>query len=109
MTVLIVGDANADLSAALSRFPHEGDDALIGALGWGSGGSAANVAAALALLGTRARLLARVGCDPAAEVALRAARDAGVDLAAVQRDATLASRSARNSSSVIGLPGPLEQ
>jgi sugar/nucleoside kinase (ribokinase family) len=45
----------------------------------------------LALLGTRARLLARVGCDPAAEVALRAARDAGVDVAAVQRDTTLAS------------------
>jgi sugar/nucleoside kinase (ribokinase family) len=90
MTILVVGDANADLSAALGRFPHEGDDAPIGALGWGSGGSAANVAAALALLGSPARLLARVGSDPAAEVALRAARAAGVELAAIQRDATLA-------------------
>jgi sugar/nucleoside kinase (ribokinase family) len=90
MTILIVGDANADLSAALSRFPHEGDDVAIGALGWGSGGSAANVAAALALLGAPARLLACVGRDPAAEVALRVAHDAGVDLGAVQRDTTLA-------------------
>jgi ribokinase len=90
MTILVVGDANADLSAALSRFPHEGDDAPIGALGWGSGGSAANVAAALALLGAPARLLARVGRDPAAEVALQVARDAGVELEGIQRDATLA-------------------
>jgi sugar/nucleoside kinase (ribokinase family) len=90
MTILVVGDANADLSAALSRFPHEGDDAPIGALGWGSGGSAANVAAALALLGARARLLACVGRDPTAEVALRVARTAGADLGAVQRDTGLA-------------------
>ena len=90
MTILIVGDANADLSAILRRFPHEGDDVPIGALSWGSGGSAANVAAALALLGTQTRLLARVGCDPAAEVALRVAHTAGVDLSAVQRDTTLA-------------------
>jgi sugar/nucleoside kinase (ribokinase family) len=90
MSILVVGDANADLSAALSRFPHEGDDAPIGMLGWGSGGSAANVAAGLALLGAPVRLLARVGRDPAAEVALRVAGAAGVDLEAVQRDASLA-------------------
>jgi ribokinase len=90
MTILIVGDANADLSAALNRFPREGDDTLIGALGWSSGGSAANVATALALLGAPARLLARVGSDLAAEVALRIARAAGVDLSAVQRDNALA-------------------
>ena len=90
MTILVVGDANADLSAALARFPAEGDDCPITALGWGGGGSAANVAAALALLGTPARLLARVGVDPAAEVALRVARAAGVNLDAVQRDDSLA-------------------
>src|SRR5438093_3988377 len=90
MTILVVGDANADLSAAVPRFPAEGDDRPIAALNWGSGGSAANVAAALALLGTPARLLARVGADPAAEVALRVASAAGVDLALVQRDDTAA-------------------
>jgi sugar/nucleoside kinase (ribokinase family) len=90
MTILVVGDANADLSATLSRFPREGDDVALGMLGWGSGGSAATVAAGLALLGAPARLVARVGRDPAAEVALRVARDAGVDLGGVQHDATLA-------------------
>jgi sugar/nucleoside kinase (ribokinase family) len=87
---LVIGDANADLVAELGRFPHEGDDVAMRALGWSSGGSAANVATALALLGARARLLTRVGVDPAAEVALRAAREAGVDLDLVQRDPTIA-------------------
>jgi sugar/nucleoside kinase (ribokinase family) len=90
MTILVLGDANADLSASLTRFPAEGDDSQIAALGWGSGGGAANVGAALALLGAPARLLARVGSDPAAEIALRVARAAGADLAAVQIDAALA-------------------
>jgi sugar/nucleoside kinase (ribokinase family) len=90
MTILVLGDANADLSAALPRFPAEGDDSQITALGWGSGGSATNVAAALALLRAPVRLLARVGSDPAAEIALRVARAAGADLAAVQIDAALA-------------------
>src|SRR6476469_4430175 len=90
MTILILGDANADLSAALPRFPAEGDDSQIAALSWGSGGSAANVGAALALLGAPVRLLARVGRDPAAEIALRVARAAGADLTMVQLDDTLA-------------------
>lgn len=90
MTILVVGDANADLSAALSRFPGEGDDAPMSALSWSSGGSAANVAVALALLGERPRLLARVGRDPAAEVALHTARAAGADLGAIQIDNALA-------------------
>ncbi|UQA58696.1 carbohydrate kinase family protein [Polyangium aurulentum] len=86
MTVLVIGDANADASAALERFPREGDDAAIRALGWGSGGAAVNVATAVALLGMGARLLARIGKDPAGDVALSAARAAGVDLGAIQRD-----------------------
>lgn len=90
MTILVLGDANADLSAAIPRFPAEGDDSQISALGWGSGGCAANVAAALALLGAPARLLACVGSDPAAAIALRVARAAGADLAAVQADDALA-------------------
>lgn len=90
MTILVVGDANADISATMTRFPAEGDDRPISALSWGSGGAAANVAATLARMGAPARLLARVGLDPAAEVALRVARAAGVDLALVQRDAQLA-------------------
>jgi sugar/nucleoside kinase (ribokinase family) len=90
MTILVLGDANADLSAALVRFPAEGDDSQITALGWGSGGGATNVTAALALLGAPVRLLARVGRDPAAEIALRVARAAGANLTAVQIDDSLA-------------------
>ena len=90
MVVLVVGDANADLSARLARFPHEGDDSPLAGLDWQSGGSAVNVATALARLGRRARLAARVGVDPAAEVALAAAHGAGVALELVQRDPSLA-------------------
>jgi ribokinase len=90
MVVLLVGDANADVSASLERFPREGDDAPISALGWGSGGSAANVATALARLGGKARLLARLGRDPAGDIAQKAAERAGVELGFVQRDDTLA-------------------
>ena len=86
MVCLIVGDANADMSAALEFFPQEGDDVGISALGFGSGGTAANVAVTYAQLGGAARLLARVGDDPTAEVALRAAKRAGVDLSFVQWD-----------------------
>jgi sugar/nucleoside kinase (ribokinase family) len=90
MNILVVGDANADLSATLDHFPHEGDDSLIGALDWSSGGSATNVAIGLALLEATAWLLACVGRDPAAEIVLGAARGAGVELDLVQRDQTLA-------------------
>jgi ribokinase len=87
MTILVIGDANADLAAPLRAFPREGDDAALLDLAWGSGGAGVNVATTLALLGADARLLARVGSDPAAALALSAAERAGVDLALVQRDA----------------------
>jgi ribokinase len=90
MTVVVVGDVNVDLTAALTRFPHEGDDSSVTALGWGSGGSAANAAVALARIGAPARLLAQVGTDPAASIALQAAREAGVDLSLIQLNPQIA-------------------
>lgn len=84
--VLALGDANADISAFVQHYPHEGADSVVDELGWSSGGSATNVATDLALLGGQVRLLARVGADPAADYALRAAREAGVDLTAIQID-----------------------
>jgi sugar/nucleoside kinase (ribokinase family) len=89
MVFLVVGDANVDLNGRLDRFPREGDDSALRDLAWSSGGTALNVATALGILGARVRLLARVGVDPAADVALRAPRRAGVDLEAVQRDEAL--------------------
>ncbi|MDI1447777.1 carbohydrate kinase family protein [Polyangium sp. 6x1] len=90
MVFLVVGDANADLSSTLARFPSEGDDVPMTELGYGSGGSGANVATALAKLGARARLVTAVGRDPGADIALRAAREAGVDLAFVETHPTQA-------------------
>lgn len=89
MTILIVGDVNADVGAALLRFPREGDDCPVRELLWGSGGAGVNVATGLALLGFPARLLARAGHDQAANIGLRAARSAGVDLTFVERDETI--------------------
>lgn len=85
-TIVVVGDINADLSFALPAFPREGHDTQVAGLHWGSGGGGLNIAVGLAGLGARARLLGRVGGDPAAEVALGAARRAGVDLSLLQVD-----------------------
>jgi ribokinase len=88
--IAVIGDVNVDLSFALPFFPHEGDDVPANALHWGSGGAALNMAVALSRLGATPRLIARVGSDPFAEVALRIARSAGVDLSALQTDAHIA-------------------
>jgi ribokinase len=90
MSILVVGDLNADLTATLPFLPQPGDDCTVTSLTWGGGGSAANTAIALARIGAPVRLLARVGSDPVAEVALHAARAAGVDLSQIQIDPTTA-------------------
>src|SRR5262245_26866929 len=84
--ILVLGDINADLAGMLAYYADEGDDSQLDALTWCSGGSAANTATALALLGDSVGLIGRVGSDPAAEIALRAARSAGVALDLVQYD-----------------------
>lgn len=84
--LLCLGDSNADGAAVVPRFPREGDDVPLDDLAWSSGGAGVNVATAFARLGGAARLLSRVGIDPAAGIALAAAARAGVDLSAVQRD-----------------------
>ncbi len=84
--LLVAGDAFADLVARVPSYPHEGGDAHARGVVWSSGGSAANVAVTVASLGGPVRLLARVGEDPAAAVALGGAGRAGVDLGLVQRD-----------------------
>lgn len=85
-TVAVVGDINADLTFSMPFLPREGDDVPASGLRWGSGGAALNMAIAAARLGARTLLLGRVGTDPSAEVALRAARAAGVDLSCLQHD-----------------------
>ena len=83
LAVAVIGDINADLSFVLPFFPRESDDVPASDLRWQSGGAGLNVALAFTRLGAQARLVGRVGTDPAAEVALRAARHAGLDLSHV--------------------------
>jgi ribokinase len=84
--IAVIGDVNVDLAFAVPSFPTEGDDVSATALAWLSGGAGLNIAVALAQLGARVRLLARVGTDPAATIALSVATHAGVDLRFVQHD-----------------------
>ncbi|NTW01004.1 MAG: carbohydrate kinase family protein [Oscillochloris sp.] len=88
--IAVIGDINVDLSFALPSFPQEGDDTPATALRWGSGGGGLNVAVALAQLGAHVQLIGRVGADPAANVALRTAQRAGVDLSLLQTDPEIA-------------------
>lgn len=90
MHVYVLGDINADVTTDLSTYPNEGDDSEITQIAWHSGGSAVNTATVLALLGSETRLLGRVGTDPAAAIALRAAERAGVALHLVQHDDVVA-------------------
>jgi ribokinase len=85
--ILVVGDVNVDLSAAAPFYPHEGGEVTLDGLRWGAGGAGINTASGLALLGAKARLLARVGEDAPGRQALDLAGAAGVDLRLVQADA----------------------
>ncbi len=90
LTITVIGDINADLSFVLPFFPRENDDVPTNDVRWQSGGTGLNVALAFSRLGGQVRLVGRVGSDPAAEVALRAARRAGLDLSYVQVDQEVA-------------------
>lgn len=85
-TIAVIGDLNVDLTFTVPFYPVEGDDVPADGLRWDSGGTGLNVAIAFARLGAVTRLVARVGNDPASEVALAAARRAGIDLTSIQRD-----------------------
>lgn len=86
LSIAVFGDINVDLSFSIPTLPREGDDIPATALGWNSGGAGLNAAIAFARLGGRVRLIGRIGRDPAAEVALRAARTNQLDCSAVQID-----------------------
>ena len=83
---VVLGDIFVDQTMQLARFPSPGDDARVERLRRGSGGSALNMAVALARLGAPAQLVGRVGAGQQGDLALQTARDAGVGLQGVQRD-----------------------
>ncbi len=84
--VVALGDINVDVIAHYPAFPILGQDAFASATAFHCGGAAANTSTALSVLGVETLLIARVGPDPWASVALRWLREAGVGLGRLQRD-----------------------
>jgi ribokinase len=87
--LIALGDVNVDIVAHFDSFPVRGQDAFAHSTQFHCGGSAANAAMALAGMGVETVLIARVGVDPWASVALESLREAGVVLSALQRDAAV--------------------
>jgi sugar/nucleoside kinase (ribokinase family) len=88
MAILCVGQLVADIVLRpVEKLPYPGRTEPVEELDLVSGGCAANTAAVLAKLGVETRLVALVGRDALGDAALADQRKAGVDVAAVRRDA----------------------
>lgn len=85
--VIVVGDINVDILAPVDHYPLPGGHALAEELRVEGGGSAANTAVLLGLLGLEVTMLGRVGDDPLADWVLTGMEAAGVDVSTVRRDA----------------------
>jgi sugar/nucleoside kinase (ribokinase family) len=96
--IVVVGDVMVDVVARLSGPVAEGSDSPA-RIQWGFGGSAANVAAWLALAGASPVLVGRVGDDPQGAAAR-------ADLAAAGVDARLATDPERATGTCIVLVAP---
>jgi len=85
--VVTLGDINVDIIARVPSYPPLGGDSLAEGVDVRAGGSAANTAIVLSKFGLDVSIIARVGEDILADLALSDLRQAGVDLSLVQRDA----------------------
>lgn len=83
--VTVVGSVNLDLVAAASRLPRPGETITDAEFSRHPGGKGANQALAARRMGADVRLVARVGTDPEADLALALLDDAGVDLTSCRR------------------------
>jgi ribokinase len=84
----VVGSVNLDLVARVERLPRPGETVGAAAFDRVPGGKGANQAVAAARLGAEVRLVACVGADGFADVALAGLREAGVELELEARGAT---------------------
>jgi ribokinase len=82
--ITVVGSVNRDFVLTVRDLPHPGETVLARTFVEGVGGKGANQAVAAARLGSRVRLVARVGADADAILAALAAE--GVDTGAVRTD-----------------------
>lgn len=78
-SILVVGSMNTDFSARVARFPRPGETTRGDSLAQHPGGKGANQAVAVARLGVRSLLLARVGADERGREAVRKLRAEGVE------------------------------
>ncbi|MFI9625689.1 ribokinase [Streptomyces sp. NPDC052042] len=83
-SITVVGSVNRDFVLTVKDLPHPGETVLAQHFVEGAGGKGANQAVAAARLGSRVRLVARVGADAAA--ILDALASEGVDVDAVRPD-----------------------
>jgi ribokinase len=86
LDVVALGDVNVDIIAHFTVYPDKGADALASTTEIHCGGSAANTAMALARMGLKTSLIARVGPDSWALKVYRCLNDAGVSPSGLQRD-----------------------
>ncbi|PSQ43650.1 sugar kinase [Halobacteriales archaeon SW_5_68_122] len=79
MRVVCVGHVNWDVTLRVDRLPRADDEAQVRGRSEGGGGSAANAAAALAMLSCEARLFGSVGDDDVGEMARSGLEAVGVE------------------------------
>ncbi|MFA9415804.1 PfkB family carbohydrate kinase [Natrinema sp. HArc-T2] len=84
VSVLVAGHVNWDVTLRVDRLPEPDGEASIRSQRQSGGGSAANVAAALAGLGVEAELIGSVGDDDHGLLARRELETAGVSLSGVR-------------------------
>jgi ribokinase len=82
--ITVVGSVNLDLVATADRLPAPGETVLGGRFASHPGGKGANQALAARRLGADVSLIAKVGRDPNADLALALLKADGVDLSKLQ-------------------------
>jgi sugar/nucleoside kinase (ribokinase family) len=86
LDVVCVGAALTDIIASTSIHPEDEQETFVDAMAFASGGSAANTAAACAMLELRAGFVGRLGIDTFGDELLSGFRAIGVDVWGVVRD-----------------------
>lgn len=84
--IIVTGSVNLDIIATAARLPRPGETVTGARLARHPGGKGANQALAARRLGAEVALIARVGADSEAELALSLLRQDGVDLSRAMAD-----------------------
>jgi len=83
-SIVVLGSVNLDIVATVARLPRAGETITGAALSRYPGGKGANQALAARRLGADVSLVAQVGNDAEANIALSLLREGGVDLSGVE-------------------------